>query len=160
VAGAPDDAIGPRLRGFAACGREPIDVAAVLAAVGDVTAGGNVLFVGTARGVTEGLRTVRLVYDAHEPLAVARLDALRGEAAARFGLVACAAVHRLGAVMPGEASVAVATSAPHRAAAFEAAEWLIAAIKRDVPIWKAEERDGGVREWLHPESAPRPGGGA
>ncbi len=118
------------------------------------------LFVGTARGTTDGVATRWLEYDAHEPLALVTLDALRRDAIARFELVACAVVHRLGVVPPGEASVAVATSAPHRAAAFAAAEWLMAVIKRDVPIWKAEERPDGRREWLHPESAPRPGGGA
>ena len=94
------------------------------------------------------------------PLALATLTALRQNAITRFDLVACAIVHRLGSVPPGEASVAVATSAPHRAAAFAAAEWLMAAIKKDVPIWKAEERPDGHLDWLHPDSAPRPGGGA
>ena len=144
--------------GHAACRREPIDTAAVLRAVGHVAAGGNVLFIGTARGTTDRVATSLLEYDAHEPLALATLDDLRRDAIARFDLVACAVVHRLGIVPPGEACVAVATSAPHRAAAFAAAEWLMAAIKRGVPIWKAEERPDGHREWLHPESAPRPGG--
>lgn len=147
-------------RGSAACVREPIDAAAVLAAVGDVAAGGNVLFVGTARSVTEGVATARLIYDAHEPLAASVLESLRQDAIVRHQLVACVVVHRLGEVRPGEASVAVATSAPHRAAAFAAAEWLMGAIKRDVPIWKAEDRGDGGLEWVHPESAPRPGGGA
>ncbi|MBU6310018.1 MAG: molybdenum cofactor biosynthesis protein MoaE [Planctomycetes bacterium] len=146
--------------GHVACCREPIDPAAVLEAVRHVDAGGNVLFVGTARGTTDGVATRWLEYDAHEPLAVATLDGLRRDAINRFDLVACAVVHRLGIVPPGEASVAVATSAPHRASAFAAAEWLMAAIKRDVPIWKAEERPDGRRDWLHPESAPRPGGRA
>lgn len=146
--------------GHAACCREPIDPAAVLEAVRHVDAGGNVLFVGTARGTTDGVATRWLEYDAHEPLAMATLDGLRRDAINRFDLVACAVVHRLGIVPPGEASVAVATSAPHRASAFAAAEWLMAAIKRDVPIWKAEERPDGRRDWLHPESAPRPGGRA
>ncbi len=146
--------------GHVACCREPIDPAAVLEAVRHVDAGGNVLFVGTARRTTDGVATRWLEYDAHEPLAVATLDGLRRDAINRFDLVACAVVHRLGIVPPGEASVAVATSAPHRASAFAAAEWLMAAIKRDVPIWKAEERPDGRRDWLHPESAPRPGGRA
>lgn len=146
--------------GHVACCREPIDPAAVLEAVRHVDAGGNVLFVGTARGTTDGVATRWLEYDAHEPLAMATLDGLRRDAINRFDLVACAVVHRLGIVPPGEASVAVATSAPHRASAFAAAEWLMAAIKRDVPIWKAEERPDGRRDWLHPESAPRPGGRA
>jgi molybdopterin synthase catalytic subunit len=145
--------------GHVVCVRGAIDTAQVLATVGSVDAGGNVLFVGTARGTTDGVATHALEYDAHEPLAVATLDALRQDAVARFDLVACVVVHRLGTVLPGEASVAVATSAPHRAAAFAAAEWLMAAIKRDVPIWKAEERPDGRLEWLHPKSAPRPGGG-
>jgi len=146
-------------RGFAACGRGPIDAAAVLAAVGDVRSGGNVLFVGTARSTTDGVSTARLVYDAHEPLAAAVLERLRTEALDRFGLTRCAVTHRIGEVLPGEASVAVATSAPHRAAAFAAAEWLMAAIKRDAPIWKAEERDDGRRDWIHPQTAALPGGG-
>jgi molybdopterin synthase catalytic subunit len=138
----------------------PIDSAALLEAVGDVTAGGNVLFVGTARGVTAGVATTSLTYDAHEPLALATLAALRGEAVDRFGLTACRIVHRLGTVLPGEASVAIATSAPHRREAFAAAEWLMERIKRDVPIWKCEERPDGGREWAHPATATRPGGDA
>ena len=89
-------------RGFAACFRGGIDTAAALAGVADVAAGGNVLFVGTARGVTDGVVTRRLEYDAHEPLAEATLEALRRDAIARFGLAACVIVHRLGGVPPGE----------------------------------------------------------
>ena len=150
----------PPLSAAVACVRSPIDAAALLAAVGDAAAGGNVLFVGTARGVTDGVVTRSLAYDAHEPLAMAALESLRRHAIERFGLVACMIVHRLGAVAAGESSVAIAVSAPHRREAFAAAEWLMTAIKRDVPIWKAEERPDGRREWLHPASAPRPGGGS
>lgn len=145
--------------GHVACVRGPIDSARVLDAVRDVDAGGNVLFVGTVRGTTDGVATRGLEYDAHEPLAIATLDGLRRDAIERFKLQGCAIVHRLGIVAAGEAAVAVATSAPHRDAAFAAAEWLMAAIKREVPIWKGEERADGRIEWLHPESAPRPGGG-
>lgn len=149
----------PPLSAAAACVRSPIDAAALLAAVGDAAAGGNVLFVGTARGVTDGVVTRSLAYDAHEPLAMAALESLRQHAIERFGLVACMIVHRLGAVAAGESSVAIAVSAPHRREAFAATEWLMDAIKRDVPIWKCEERADGTREWIHPLAAPRPGGG-
>lgn len=155
--GPRDDAPPRPVDGHAACVRGCIDTVRMLDAVRDVAAGGNVLFIGTTRGTTDGVVTRALEYDAHEPLALATLEALRREAIDRYALVACAVVHRLGTVLPGEASVAVATSAPHRAAAFAAAEWLMAAIKRDVPIWKGELGPGGRHEWLHPESAPRPG---
>ncbi len=153
------DAPARQAGGHVALSRAAIDTARVLDAVSHVDAGGNVLFVGTVRGTTDDVTTRALDYDAHEPLALATLDGLRRDAVARFALAACAIVHRLGTVAPGEASVAVATSAPHRAAAFAAADWLMAAIKRDAPIWKGEVRADGRRDWVHPESAPRPGGG-
>jgi molybdopterin synthase catalytic subunit len=134
--------------------RDPIDTAALLASVGRDDAGANVLFVGTTRGITGSVVTRSLDYEAHEPLAEARLRELAAEAVRIFGLTATAVVHRLGVVPPGEASVAVATSAPHRRAAFAAAEWLMERIKEGVPIWKREEAADGSRTWIHPEPQP------
>jgi molybdopterin synthase catalytic subunit len=60
----------------------------------------------------------------------------------------------------GEASVAVAVSAPHRGEAFEACRHAIDTLKKTVPIWKKEfYADGAV--WLEgpghakPDEAPR-----
>jgi molybdopterin synthase catalytic subunit len=53
-------------------------------------------------------------------------------------------VHRTGVVGLGEASVAIAVSAPHRAEAFEACHWLIDRLKEIVPIWKKEHFEGGA----------------
>ena len=130
--------------------RSPIDTDALLAAVADPRAGGNVLFVGTTRGFTAGVTTLALDYEAHEPVALAMLDGLRAEAVARFGLRGCTIVHRLGRVGVGEASIAIASSAPHRREAFAATEWLLERVKAVVPIWKCEEGDGGRRTWIHP----------
>jgi molybdopterin synthase catalytic subunit len=143
----------------AALVRRPIDAAGLLATVTDPAAGGNVLFVGTTRGVTAGVETRGLDYEAHEPLAQAALERLAGEAVARFGLAACAVEHRLGAVAVAESSVGIATSAAHRAEAFAAAEWLMDRIKREVPIWKCEHAADGTRRWVHPEGTT-PGGPA
>jgi molybdopterin synthase catalytic subunit len=62
-------------------------------------------------------------------------------------------------VAVAESSVGIATSAPHRAEAFAAAEWLMDRIKREVPIWKCEHAADGTRQWVHPEGAT-PGDGA
>lgn len=134
--------------------RESIDTEAVLAAVGRADAGANVLFVGTTRGITDGVVTRGLDYEAHERLAEEQLLGIAGEAVQRFGLAACVVVHRLGAVPVGEASVAVATSAPHRREAFAAAEWIMERIKQAVPIWKREEAADGSRTWVHPDAVP------
>jgi molybdopterin synthase catalytic subunit len=134
--------------------RRPVDPQRLLAAVADHEAGANVLFVGTARAVTNGRPAVALEFEAHEPMAGPELERLCRVAVEKFGLVACAVEHRLGRVPVGEATVAVAASAPHRREAFAAAEWLMERIKREVPIWKCEERPDGRRDWIHP------GGGA
>ena len=60
------------------------------------------------------------------------------------------AVHRLGRVVVGEASIAIAASAPHRREAFAATEWLLERVKAAVPIWKCEEDGEGRRTWVHP----------
>ena len=80
---------------------EPIDTARILAAVADDAAGANVLFTGTTRGVTAGIQTRRLAYEAHEPLARAELARLRDEAVAKYALTACMISHRLGEVDRG-----------------------------------------------------------
>ena len=136
----------------------PLDTARALAAVASDAAGGNVLFLGTTRGLTDGVVTKTLDYEAHEPLALEQLLRLRDEAMQLYGLAACTILHRLGTVPVGEASVAIAASAPHRREAFAAAEWLMERIKMDVPIWKCEEQDDGGRSWVHPVGAGRPGG--
>ena len=148
--------------------RRPVDPQRLLAAVADHEAGANVLFVGTARSVTNGRPAVALEFETHEPMAGPELERLCKVAVEKFGLVACAVEHRLGRVAVGEASVAIAASAPHRREAFAAAEWLMERIKREVAIWKCEERSDGGRDWIHPgggraqpeavERGPRAGG--
>ena len=59
-------------------------------------------------------------------------------------------VHRVGHLEPGQTSVAIAVSAPHRDAAFEAGRWLIDTIKEIVPIWKKENWADGTSQWVHP----------
>jgi molybdopterin synthase catalytic subunit len=134
--------------------RDPIDTAPLLRHVSHAAAGANVLFVGTTRAITGNVVTRSLDYEAHEPLAEAQLRELADEAVRTFALVACAVAHRLGTVPVGEASVAVATSAPHRREAFAAAEWLMERIKEGVPIWKREEAADGSRTWIHPQARP------
>lgn len=128
----------------------PIDGAAVLARVSAADGGGNVLFLGSTRGITDGVTTLSLDYEAHEPLALTMLEELRSAAMTRFALCGCAIVHRLGRVGVGEASIAIAASAPHRREAFAAAEWLLERVKAEVPIWKCEQGEDGGRTWVHP----------
>ena len=91
-----------------------------------------------------------LEYEAHDSMAIAVLEQIADEIAARFGVDRLAIVHRTGDVPLGAVSIAVVAVAPHRDAAFLAARYAIDETKARTPIWKAERfADGHV--WIgHP----------
>lgn len=123
----------------------PIDAPRLLAAAGHPSAGGTAVFIGTTRTPSEGREVSYLEYEAYRPMALKKMEEIVAEAGRRWPLVAACAAHRVGRVGPGEASVLVAASAEHRAAAFEACRFLIDEIKREVPIWKKEVYAGADR---------------
>jgi molybdopterin converting factor subunit 1 len=129
---------------------EPLDVAALSAAVRDPRAGAVVLFEGVTREVPE------LDYEAYADMAVERLRQIADEAAERHGLCAVAVEHRIGTVPLGEPSVIVAASAPHRGEAFAGARALIDRVKAEAPIWKVEVGEGGERHRVRGTLPPTP----
>jgi molybdopterin synthase catalytic subunit len=107
--------------------------------------GALVVFAGTVRDHAEGRPgVVSLEYEAYAEAATARLRAVAAELRQQWpALGRVVLVHRAGLLVPGDISVVVAVSAPHRPEAFEAARFGIDAIKSRVPIWKRETwRDG------------------
>ncbi|EAQ05134.1 molybdopterin converting factor, subunit 2 [Pseudooceanicola batsensis HTCC2597] len=60
------------------------------------------------------------------------------EARDRWSLGDVLVIHRHGRLEPGEAIMMVATAAPHRRDAFEAAEFLMDYLKSRAPFWKKE----------------------
>lgn len=137
---------------------EPIDTSRLLDAVAHPDAGGEVLFVGTTRRTTTNKQdgtvaiTEYLVYEAYESMAIHQIQQLVVLAQKTWPLQGVAVVHRLGKVLPQEASIAIAVSASHRGEAFEAARWLIDKIKLDVPIWKQENFQNETSQWIHPNT--------
>ena len=130
---------------------EPIDVAGLMNHVSSTQAGAVVLFLGTTREFTDGKQTVTLDYEAYDQMAMKKLQELEETAREKWSLVECGIIHRLGNVPLGEASVAIAVSSAHRAAAFDAGRWLIDTLKVEVPIWKQEHWSDGSSEWVHPQ---------
>lgn len=120
-----------------------IDVTSLLRAVRDPRAGAVVTFLGTTRSENAGRAVVRLEYEAYTHMAVAEMRRLSAEARRTWPLRKVAMAHRIGRVPVGEASVAIAVSAGHRAEAFAACHWLIDRLKEIVPIWKKEHFRGG-----------------
>jgi molybdopterin synthase catalytic subunit len=127
-----------------------IDPVTALQAVSNRNAGSNLLFLGTTRQFTGTTETVELRYECYAGMAKRQMQKLAAEASRKWELCAVAIIHRIGVVPPGEASLAVAVSSPHRQASFEAGAWLIDEIKRVVPVWKQEVDRSGTAVWVHP----------
>jgi molybdopterin synthase catalytic subunit/molybdopterin converting factor small subunit len=125
----------------------PLDVAAVLREVETPDAGAIASFVGTVRRRSRGRDVLHLEYEAYEEMAEAMLARLGADLTARHGLCSVAIHHRIGRVEIGEASVAIAVSAPHRAAALDACREAIDTLKETIPLWKKEVYTGG-EEWI------------
>lgn len=116
----------------------------------DPRVGAVVSFAGVSRDHTPaapGHRVLRLQYEAYEEMARTRLEAIAAAAAARWPLLAIEAVHRLGDVPVGEASVRVTVAAAHRDTAFCACRHILDTLKCSVPIWKKEFFADGSR-WV------------
>jgi molybdopterin converting factor subunit 1 len=130
---------------------EPLDLAALSAAVRDPRAGAVVCFEGVTREVP------RLEYEAYAEMAEPRLRAIAAEEAERHGLTAVAVEHRTGRVALGEPSVIVAASAAHRGEAFAGARAVIDRVKAEAPIWKVEVSESGEKrvKGTLPPSRPR-----
>jgi molybdopterin synthase catalytic subunit len=131
-----------------------IDHAAVTERVRAAHAGAVCTFLGTVRDLTGDRKTVALEYEAYGEMALKKLVELESEARRRWPIVELAVVHRTGELEPGEVSVVVAVSTPHRHQAFEACQWLIDTLKEVVPIWKRETWEDGKEEWVHPGLNP------
>ncbi|MGK5529307.1 molybdenum cofactor biosynthesis protein MoaE [Streptomyces sp. URMC 129] len=128
----------------------PLSVDEVFAAVGDASAGGTALFVGTVRdhdGHADGAAVTALAYSAH-PGAEAELRRVAEAVAKDFPVIALAAVHRVGELAIGDLAVVVAVSCAHRGEAFEATRRLIDDLKHQVPIWKHQTFADGTTEWV------------
>jgi molybdopterin synthase catalytic subunit len=121
----------------------PIDVGRLIGAVTRSQTGAVVTFVGTTRDHNAGRRVIRLEYEAYPEMAIREMRRIAEEAERRFSVAAVAMAHRIRAVEIGEASVAIAVSAAHRDAAFQACRFAIDRLKETVPIWKKEYYEGG-----------------
>ena len=130
---------------------------AVSEAVSDAGAGAIALFSGVVRDQTGGRRVKFLEYEAHTPMALAKMREIAAAMRARWpDTLRIAMIHRIGRLEIGESSVMIAVSSPHRKVAFEACHFAIDTLKETVPVWKKEYfEDGEVWVGLQSECDQR-----
>lgn len=124
-----------------------IDVQKVIDTASSLGAGAVNVFIGTVRNTAHGKNVLWLEYEAYESMAVAEIRKIIDEASHRWPMMGWAVCHRIGTLKPGEVSVVVAVSTPHRADSFSACEFIIDSIKQKTPIWKKEVFEDG-QEWI------------
>ena len=135
---------------------DPLSADALADAVTVPEAGGVSVFLGVVRNNNAGRAVVALEYEAHVPMAEAKMKEIGEQVHRRWPDVRqVAMVHRIGRLAIGEASVVIAVSAAHRREAFEACHFAIDRLKETVPIWKREIfEDGAVWVVLQGDSPP------
>src|SRR6266508_2959443 len=122
----------------------------LLAEVQGPELGGACIFLGTVRSGPEEGGVTEIEYSAYDGMAEAEIERILSEARERWPVARVALRHRVGRVPAGEASIAIAAAAPHRAEAFAACRHVIEEVKKRLPIWKKEYRVDGTASWVDP----------
>jgi molybdopterin synthase catalytic subunit len=133
---------------------ETFDTAAETAALteGRADIGALVAFTGLCRD--EGGRLTALELEHYPGMAEAEIDRIAEQAESRWPLLGLTVIHRFGRISPGEEIVLVLASSAHRAAAFEAASFMMDYLKTQAPFWKREHlKDGTTGTWVEAKEA-------
>ncbi|MGA0533330.1 molybdenum cofactor biosynthesis protein MoaE [Hansschlegelia sp. KR7-227] len=145
--------------------REPFDLGAEVAALtnGRTDAGAVVTFSGLCRDRADsGAKLIALTLEHYPGMVEDELGRIEAEARVRWPLADLLVIHRHGRILPGEPIVLVVALSAHRAAAFEAASFMMDYLKSSAPFWKSEETEEGaawvaakgsddeaVKRWAH-----------
>ena len=117
---------------------EPLSHDEAVAFVTSGDCGAIATFLGTTRNNFDGRPVRTLMYEAYAPMAESKMREILREARRAYGVRKACALHRVGEVKIGEASVILAFASPHRKDALNACAWAIDELKRVVPVWKQE----------------------
>ncbi len=108
-------------------------------------AGGLASFLGVVR---PGGGLVSLTLEHYPGMTEQQMRAIGVEAQARFGLLGCTLIHRVGRLVVGEPIVLVLAASAHRQPALDAVGFMIDWLKTRAPFWKCEEFADGHRAWV------------
>jgi molybdopterin converting factor subunit 1 len=123
--------------------RDPIDAQKISRELLRHEDGAICVFEGVVRNNSKGKRTLHLVYEGYETMALKKLEEIGVFVRQAWEIGCIAIVHRLGRLDIGETSVAVVVTSAHRRAAFDACHYAIDKLKKVVPIWKKEFFEDG-----------------
>ncbi len=126
----------------------PVHIAELSKLVTNPQSGAVVTFCGDVRNHDGGKEVASLLYEIH-PSAPEQIKLIAESIIDRFEIEKVAVAHRYGNIAIGETAFAVAVSAAHRQAAFDACAAIVDEVKAKLPIWKHQKFTDGSDEWVN-----------
>ena len=110
--------------------------------------GAHSIFLGQVRADVVDNKTIAAIeYTAYETMANQKFHEIRERAFETFELTCMHIYHSLGTVKAGEICLFVFVSAPRRKVVFKALEYIVDAIKADVPVFGREIFEDESHQW-------------
>jgi molybdopterin synthase catalytic subunit len=126
----------------------PVHIQELSKLVANPHSGAVVTFCGDVRNHDGGKEVASLLYEIH-PSAPEQIKLITQSIMGRFEIEKVAVAHRYGDIAIGETAFAVAVSAAHRQAAFDACAAIVDEVKAKLPIWKHQKFTDGSDEWVN-----------
>ena len=126
----------------------PVHIQELSKLVANPHSGAVVTFCGDVRDHDGGKEVASLLYEVH-PSAPEQIKIITQSVIGRFEIEKVAVAHRYGQIPIGETAFAVAVSAAHRQAAFDACAAIVDEVKAKLPIWKHQKFTDGSDEWVN-----------
>jgi len=100
--------------------------------------------VGAVASFVGQVREVEMTLEHYPGMTQKAIEKIVAEAAGRWQVMDCTAIHRYGTLKPAEQIVLVAVASGHRGDAFAACEFIMDYLKTQAPFWKKEAGKGWV----------------
>lgn len=125
----------------------PLDLARYTQLVSAPEFGACSSFLGTVRSPNFGEVVEHIDYQGYEKMLRAQMAVVTDELREHFGIGNIVIAHRLGKLLPGDASIAIVISSKHRQDALLATQACIDRCKELLPVWKYEVTQAGAH-WV------------
>lgn len=104
-------------------------------------------FLGLVRDINEGDGVSAMALEHYPGMTEKALAEIVAEAQARWEVLDCCVIHRVGPLLPTDPIVLVAVASGHRGDAFAACEFIMDYLKTRAPFWKKETTPHGEK-WV------------
>lgn len=110
--------------------------------------GAHNIFLGQVRAdKIDGKMVSAIEYSAYETMANQKFHEIKEQTFLEYNITCMHIYHSLGKVAVGEVCLFVFVSAPHRRVVFEALEYVVEAIKKEVPVFGKELFEDDSYQW-------------